>query len=377
MMGPLVPAGRGVPAPVRCRGRHRLRHDRDRRAVRVRRLSSSRTDRAAASCASGWAGYEVQIVDEHDEPLGPDEVGELVVRTTRAVGDQPRLLRHAGGHRRGVAQRVVPHRRRVHAYDADGNYYFVDRIKDAIRRRGENISSFEVEALVEPAPRRRRVGGGRGAVGVPRGRGEGLRRARATVRSCHPRRAHRRSSIPRMPKFMVPRYVEFVDALPKTEATMRTQKVEAPRAPRSTSEPGIARPPASWSSSRNGGRGSDVTTYETILVDVDGGVTTITLNRPDQRNAINLDDGAGAVRRRSGALEHDDVGARDRRHRRREGVLLAAIDMTEGRLRGRLPGRARPRARRHVGHGVGVGGVLAHDDARARCDQRRTRSALG
>ena len=30
--------------------------------------------------------------------------------------------------------------------DADGNYFFVDRIKDAIRRRGENISSFEVEA---------------------------------------------------------------------------------------------------------------------------------------------------------------------------------------------------------------------------------------
>jgi crotonobetaine/carnitine-CoA ligase len=31
---------------------------------------------------------------------------------------------------------------------------------------------------------------------------------------------------PRMPKFMIPRYVEFVDRLPKTEATMRTQKVK-------------------------------------------------------------------------------------------------------------------------------------------------------
>ena len=32
--------------------------------------------------------------------------------------------------------------------DADGNFFFVDRMKDAIRRRGENISSFEVEAEI-------------------------------------------------------------------------------------------------------------------------------------------------------------------------------------------------------------------------------------
>ena len=37
--------------------------------------------------------------------------------------------------------------------DEDGNFYFFDRIKDAIRRRGENISSFEVEALSTSTPR--------------------------------------------------------------------------------------------------------------------------------------------------------------------------------------------------------------------------------
>src|SRR3546814_10912301 len=36
--------------------------------------------------------------------------------------------------------------------DADGNYFFVDRKKDAIRRRGENISSFEIEAEVLAHP---------------------------------------------------------------------------------------------------------------------------------------------------------------------------------------------------------------------------------
>ena len=41
-----------------------------------------------------------------------------------------------------------------------------------------------------------------------------------------PRRAASSSSIPRMPRFMIPRYVEVVDALPKTDATFRTRKVE-------------------------------------------------------------------------------------------------------------------------------------------------------
>ena len=110
-------------------------------------------------------------------------------------------------------------------YDADGNYYFVDRIKDAIRRRGENISSFEVEALVGRHPDVVGVRGDRGAVGVSRGRGEGLRRAGARVPSS-PTRSSSSSSNRRMPTFMVPRYVEFVAALPKTEATLRTRKIE-------------------------------------------------------------------------------------------------------------------------------------------------------
>ena len=37
-------------------------------------------------------------------------------------------------------------------YDEDGDYYFFDRAKDYIRRRGENISSFEVERAVDKFP---------------------------------------------------------------------------------------------------------------------------------------------------------------------------------------------------------------------------------
>ena len=47
--------------------------------------------------------------------------------------------------------------------DAEGNFFFVDRMKDAIRRRGENISSFEVEAEALVPPGRARGGRGPGA----------------------------------------------------------------------------------------------------------------------------------------------------------------------------------------------------------------------
>ena len=50
-----------------------------------------------------------------------------------------------------MAQRLVPHRRPV-SVTTTGDFHFVDRIKDAIRRRGENISSFEVETEVLTHP---------------------------------------------------------------------------------------------------------------------------------------------------------------------------------------------------------------------------------
>ena len=172
---------------------------------------------------TGWAGYEVRIVDEHDEPLGPGEVGELVVRTrepwviNRGYYGMPDAT--AAAWRNGWFHTGDGFR-----YDEEGNYYFVDRIKDAIRRRGENISSFEVEALVSQHPDVMESA----AVAVPSEYLEDdvkicvVLRDGATV-------THDELItflVPRMPKFMVPRYVEFVDALPKTEATLRTQKVK-------------------------------------------------------------------------------------------------------------------------------------------------------
>ena len=99
--------------------------------------------------------------------------------------------------------------------EADGYYRFVDRLKDAIRRRGENISSFEVEqvllshpevgqAAVFPVPSE--LAEDEVMAAIVRRPGSSLTE-RALCEFCQPRLAY----------FAVPRFIEFVDELPVTE----------------------------------------------------------------------------------------------------------------------------------------------------------------
>ena len=96
-------------------------------------------------------GYEVRIVDEHDRELGSGEIGELVVRTS-----VPWTL-NGGYFRDSEATAIAWRNGWFHTGDAlkrddEGNFYFVDRYKDCIRCKGENISSFEVEGYVLDHP---------------------------------------------------------------------------------------------------------------------------------------------------------------------------------------------------------------------------------
>ena len=101
----------------------------------------------------GWLqpGFDARVVDEDDVELPAGDGGRAAAARRRAVRLRQRLFRHAGEDRRGLAQPLVPHRRPRGAR-ADGAFRFVDRIKDAIRRRGENISSFEVEQVLLSHP---------------------------------------------------------------------------------------------------------------------------------------------------------------------------------------------------------------------------------
>ena len=98
---------------------------------------------AAGLANSDW--FDVRLVDpETDEEVPTGELGELVVRArypwTQSVGyfnmaaETLEAWRNLWWHTGDGLRR-----------DAEGWYYFVDRLKDAIRRRGENISSYEVE----------------------------------------------------------------------------------------------------------------------------------------------------------------------------------------------------------------------------------------
>jgi crotonobetaine/carnitine-CoA ligase len=95
--------------------------------------------------------YQVQIVDERDNPLPPDTPGEIVVRPKlpgvlfteyyKRPRDTVEAWRNLWFHT-GDRGRM----------DADGYLYFIDRMKDCIRRRGENISSWEIENTVNTHP---------------------------------------------------------------------------------------------------------------------------------------------------------------------------------------------------------------------------------
>jgi carnitine-CoA ligase len=180
--------------------------------------------------------FDVAVVDEDDREVPAGEPGELVVRpkqpfviTTGYYGmpeATARAFRNMWFHTGDRAWR-----------DDDGYFYFLDRIADAIRRRGENISAFDIEcevnlhpAVVESA-----------AFGVPSELGEedvklAVVRAPGSELSAAELAAY---CAAKLPSFMVPRYIEFVGELPRTP----TDKV-AKHELRARGDQGLT--PATW-----------------------------------------------------------------------------------------------------------------------------------
>jgi crotonobetaine/carnitine-CoA ligase len=182
-------------------------------------LVSQANPTVIGSCGRPRAGVEVRIVDDWDCEVPVGEIGELIIRT-----DQPWAMNH-GYYKEPDATAKAWRNGWFHTGDAfrrdeAENYYFVDRLKDTIRRRGENISSFEVEAEIIAHPAVREVA----AVAVPSEVSESeVLVAVSLVPGASLDPAELIEFLrPRLPYFMVPRFVRVMDNLPKTP----TQKIE-------------------------------------------------------------------------------------------------------------------------------------------------------
>ncbi len=175
--------------------------------------------RRPGSCGQPIEAYQVRLVDTEDREVAVGEVGEIVVRP-----NEPSLI--SDGYL-GMPEETVRATRNLWFHtgdlarrDADGFVYFVGRRKDVIRRRGENISAFEVEEVIELHPDVLEAA----AFGVQSELTE-----QEVMIAVVPRPGHSVLPAdlvsfcqPRMGRHMIPRYVEVVDALPKTP----TEKVE-------------------------------------------------------------------------------------------------------------------------------------------------------
>lgn len=178
-------------------------------------------DRKEGSCGKVVEQhYEAKLMDDEDNEVPVGQTGEIVVRPTspfimmseyykmpeKTLESYRNLWFHTGDWARK---------------DEEGYFYFVDRKKDALRRRGENISSFEVEKVINSHPKVLESA----VYAVPSELGEDEVKASVVLKPgevlspeeliayCNDRMAY----------FAIPRYLEFMTELPKTP-TARVEK---------------------------------------------------------------------------------------------------------------------------------------------------------
>jgi crotonobetaine/carnitine-CoA ligase len=170
------------------------------------------------TCGKPRPGIELRVVDEYDRIVPSGEVGELIIRT-----DRPWSI-NSGYYKNFEATALAWRNGWFHTgdafrYDEDNNFFFIDRIKDSIRRRGENISSFEVESEVSAHPDVADVA----AIPVPSQFSEDevmIVVSPVSGKSVEPAELFRFLE-PRMAHFMLPSYIRVMLDLPKTP----TQKI--------------------------------------------------------------------------------------------------------------------------------------------------------
>jgi crotonobetaine/carnitine-CoA ligase len=160
---------------------------------------------------------EVRVVNERNMPLPAGEVGEILLRNPAVTPgywqdeNQTKAALWGGWFHTGDLGRL----------DEEGYLYFQDRKKDVIRRRGENISSLEVEEVLKREPRILDCA----VIGVPSELAEEEVKAFVVIRPGEQMKPEEvvQWCVERLAHFKVPRYVEFREELPRTPS-LRVRK---------------------------------------------------------------------------------------------------------------------------------------------------------
>lgn len=169
--------------------------------------------RVQGSCGRAIPEFEVAIVDDRDTEVPAGEAGELVVRPKVPYTTFNGYFRNAEATAEAF-RNLWFHSGDLLRVDEDGNYFFVGRKTDSIRRRGENISAYEVEEALMAHPAVLECA----AVGVPSELTEEDVKVFVVVKPGHTLDADDvvRFCASTMARFQVPRYLQVVESLPKT-----------------------------------------------------------------------------------------------------------------------------------------------------------------
>lgn len=176
-------------------------------------------DRKIGTAGNESTNYEVAVIDEFGHPVSVGTVGEIVVRPKKAG------WMFDGYHKMPEATAASWRNLWFHTgdrgyLDDEGFLTFVDRLKDTIRRKGENISSWEIERVISQHPSVSQVA----AYGVPSELSEEEVMIAVVPKPGQP---FQQADVlthceGKLTTFAMPRYIRVVDALPMTPS----QRVE-------------------------------------------------------------------------------------------------------------------------------------------------------
>jgi crotonobetaine/carnitine-CoA ligase len=167
---------------------------------------------APGSSGTRIPDFDVRIVDDNGVEVPPGTAGEILIRP-----NQPDIMFKGYWRRPEETLKIMKdlwlHSGDVGKFDENGFFYFVDRKKDYLRRRGENISSFEMEAAFNQHPDIEEAAVH--AVFSPRGEDDVKVTAVLAPGAALTQEALFHWSLDKVPYYALPRYIEFREMLPK------------------------------------------------------------------------------------------------------------------------------------------------------------------